>query len=85
MHAAFKELEKIISKGDNAVIVSQFKSLLDLIKEHISNFDVKCLELNGSIPVKDRMALVDEFNAVSRRSKVGTREEKTYYWVGINS
>ena len=71
MRALFKELEeKVIGNGDNAVIVSQFVSLLDLVREHLKAFDVQCLILTGSVPVKERMALVDEFNSSSGNSKV---------------
>jgi transcription termination factor 2 len=63
MRALFIELqEKVMNKGDNAVIVSQFTSVLDLVHQHLKENHVKCLILTGSVPVKERMALVDEFN-----------------------
>ncbi|KDQ71514.1 Transcription termination factor 2 [Zootermopsis nevadensis] len=63
MRALFNELEeKVIDKGDNAVIVSQFTTMLDLVHQHLKKNHVKCLILTGSVPVKERMALVDQFN-----------------------
>ncbi|KAJ9576809.1 hypothetical protein L9F63_006583 [Diploptera punctata] len=71
MRAAFKELEeKVIVNGDSVVIVSQFKSLLELVRKHLACFGVEILMLTGSVPVKDRMALIDKFNTSSGRSKV---------------
>lgn len=66
MHALFTELGKVMDKGDNIVIVSQFTSMLDLVQQHLKKNRVKCLVLTGSVPVKERMALVDQFNASSR-------------------
>jgi SNF2 family DNA or RNA helicase len=73
MRALFTELEdKVMDKGDNAVIVSQFTSMLDLVHQHLKENHVKCLILTGSVPVKERMALVDEFNSSLKRSMVST-------------
>jgi transcription termination factor 2 len=62
MRALFTELGKVMGKGDNIVIVSQFTSLLDLVQQHLKEKRVNCLVLTGSVPVKERMALVDQFN-----------------------
>ena len=70
MRAAFKVLQEIISKGENAVIVSQFTSMLSLVFKHLINFDVKSLVLTGAVFVKDRLAVVKEFNSPSSRPKV---------------
>lgn len=71
MRALFTELGKVMGKGDNIVIVSQFTSLLDLVQQHLKEKRVSCLMLTGSVPVKERMALVDQFNG-SSRSMVST-------------
>jgi transcription termination factor 2 len=71
MRALFVELEeKVMNKGDNAVIVSQFTSMLDLVHQHLKENRVKCLILTGSVPVKERMALVDQFNNSAKKSMV---------------
>jgi SNF2 family DNA or RNA helicase len=66
MQALFTELGKVMGKGDNIVIVSQFTSMLDLVHQHLKENHVKCLVLTGAVPVKERMALVDQFNGSSR-------------------
>ncbi|XP_069698032.1 transcription termination factor 2 isoform X2 [Periplaneta americana] len=71
MRALFKELnEKVLSQGENAVIVSQFTSMLDLVHQHLKEMRVKCLLLTGAVPVKERSALVEEFNGSSSRPMV---------------
>lgn len=73
MRALFVELEeKVMNKGDNAIIVSQFTSVLELVHQHLKKNDVKCLVLTGSVPVKERMALVDQFNSSLKRPMVST-------------
>lgn len=66
MRALFTELGKVMGKGDNIVIVSQFTSMLNLVQQHLKEKRVTCLVLTGSVPVKERMALVDQFNGSSR-------------------
>jgi SNF2 family DNA or RNA helicase len=66
MRALFTELWKVMGKGDNIVIVSQFTSMLDLVHKHLKEKHVKCLSITGSVPVKERMALVDQFNGSTR-------------------
>jgi hypothetical protein len=71
MRALFIELEeKVMNRDDNAIIVSQFTSMLELVHQHLKEYDFKCLVLTGSVPVKERMALVDQFNASSKRPMV---------------
>jgi len=71
MRALFAELGKVMGKGDSIVIVSQFISLLNMVQQHLQENHVNCLMLTGSVPVKERMALVDRFNE-SSRSMVST-------------
>lgn len=71
MRALFVELEeKVMNRGDNAVIVSQFASMLELVHQHLKEKDIKCLVLTGSVPVKERMALVHQFNSSLKRPMV---------------
>lgn len=73
MRALFIELEeKVMNKGDNAIIVSQFTSVLELVHQHLKTNGVKCLVLTGSVPVKERMALVDQFNSSLKRPMVSS-------------
>jgi transcription termination factor 2 len=71
MRALFVELEeKVMNRDDNAIIVSQFTSMLELVHQHLKENDVKCLVLTGSVPVKERMALVDQFNSSLKKPMV---------------
>jgi transcription termination factor 2 len=71
MHALFVELEdKVMNRDDNAIIVSQFTSMLEMVHQHLKKNGVKCLVLTGSVPVKERMALVDEFNSSLKKPMV---------------
>jgi SNF2 family DNA or RNA helicase len=80
MRALFDELEeKVLKKGDNAVIVSQFTSVLELVHQLLKKNDVKCLVLTGSVPVKECMALVDQFNSSLKRPMVSTVTFDTGY------
>jgi SNF2 family DNA or RNA helicase len=81
MRALFVELEKeVMNKGDNAIIVSQFTSMLELVHQHLKKNDVECLLLTGSVPVRERMTLVDQFNN-SLRPMVSTVNFDTSQYV----
>merc|ERR1719400_1618290 len=54
-----KEEENVIEK---VVVVSQWTSMLDVIKEHLSKLHIKFTEISGKIPVKQRGDIVDNFN-----------------------
>lgn len=54
--------ERILKSGDKAIIVSQWTSVLDILRTHLENDGVSTLSLNGTIPVKLRQNIVSEFN-----------------------
>ncbi|XP_022229879.2 transcription termination factor 2 [Drosophila obscura] len=57
-------LKSSILKGNNdkAIIVSQWTSVLDILRDHLENDQMSTLSLNGSIPVKNRQEIVNQFN-----------------------
>ena len=47
---------------EKAVIVSQWTSMLLIIKNHVKNLGFKVTEINGQVPVKLRGGIVEDFN-----------------------
>merc|ERR1712223_1124281 len=47
---------------EKAVIVSQWTSMLNIIKSHVQQLGFKVCEINGQIPVKTRGGIVEDFN-----------------------
>merc|ERR1712059_1130 len=47
---------------EKAVVVSQWKSMLDILKIHITKLGMKCSEINGQVNVKHRGDIVEDFN-----------------------
>nr|CAD7409528.1 unnamed protein product [Timema poppensis] len=61
---------KVLDTKEKAVIVSQWTGMLELLAQHLRSQGVSCVTLCGSVPVKDRAALVDSINGTSRRPQV---------------
>lgn len=62
--------EKVLPTDDKAIVVSQWKGLLDLIAIHLKSEGICFGELNGTIIVHKRMQIVDDFNNKNSRTKV---------------
>ena len=62
-----KRTEGIVEK---VVIVSQWTSMLSIIKAHVSKIGMKCAEINGQVPVKQRGDIVEDFNKNPRGAQV---------------
>merc|ERR1719323_306075 len=56
--------EKKIKEGvvEKAVIVSQWTSMLNILKVHLKALGIKCAEINGQVQVKLRGGIVEDFN-----------------------
>ncbi|XP_044739625.1 transcription termination factor 2 [Chrysoperla carnea] len=54
-----------LAKGEKAIVVSQWTSMLKIIEEHLVKEGIKCATLDGKVPVNKRMILVDDFNRPS--------------------
>lgn len=71
-----QEVEKLVKKKqeegimEKVVIVSQWTSMLEVIKKHIGRLGVKFCEINGKVPVKDRGDIVQNFNVDGRGAQV---------------
>lgn len=60
----------VLPADDKAIIVSQWKSVLDIVGEMLASEGIKTLSLNGTIPVQNRQAIVDEFNNPQSRKRI---------------
>nr|AAM48446.1 RE70645p [Drosophila melanogaster]AAV36858.1 RE74565p [Drosophila melanogaster] len=58
------------SSDDKAIVVSQWTSVLDILRDHLSKDGVATLSLNGTIPVKNRQDIVNEFNDRNNQKRV---------------
>ncbi|KAG8223222.1 hypothetical protein J437_LFUL003573 [Ladona fulva] len=62
--------EKVLSGKDKAVVVSQWTSMLDIIGIYLKKRKIKYCLLSGSVPLKDRMDIIDSINNNERGPKV---------------
>ncbi|XP_075145312.1 transcription termination factor 2-like [Haematobia irritans] len=62
--------ERVIAKGEKAIVVSQWTSVLNILKTHIERENVATLSLNGTIAVKNRQEIVTEFNNEKSRKRI---------------
>lgn len=62
--------EKVLCTGDKAIIVSQWTSMLNVICSILKEQKINCCLLTGSVPVKQRMTIVDDFNRDHHGPKV---------------
>ncbi|XP_076029306.1 transcription termination factor lodestar [Oratosquilla oratoria] len=57
-----EELAKLKDSGEKAVIVSQWTSLLEIVRSHLCNSGFRCHAITGQVNVKERGGIVDDFN-----------------------
>jgi len=55
-------LPDFIKKGHRMLIFSQWTKVLDLMLNLLESLELSCLRLDGSTPVSERQALIDNFN-----------------------
>ncbi len=55
---------------EKAVVVSQWTSMLDIVKRHVEKIGLRCVEINGRVPVKLRSDVVSSFNRRDRAPHV---------------
>ena len=70
-----KEKEGVVEK---VIVVSQWTSMLDVIREHLSKLNIKHVEISGKIPVKARGDVVEQFNQKDRGAQVMTSILKSF-------
>ncbi|XP_016954041.1 transcription termination factor 2 isoform X2 [Drosophila biarmipes] len=56
--------------NDKAIVVSQWTSVLDILRDHLHKDSVPTLSLNGTIPVKNRQDIVNQFNDPNNPKRV---------------
>ncbi|TMW49618.1 hypothetical protein DOY81_005302 [Sarcophaga bullata] len=61
---------RVLASDDKAIVVSQWTSVLNILKSHIEQQGVATLSLDGSIPVKNRQDIVTEFNKAKSNKRV---------------
>nr|XP_045623024.1 transcription termination factor 2-like isoform X1 [Procambarus clarkii] len=59
-----EELEKIhsLETVEKSVIVSQWTSMLDIVRDHLENVGIQCCTISGKVLVKNRGDIVEDFN-----------------------
>lgn len=67
MKAVMEKLLKVRSKSDKgkrekSVVVSQWTKMLEIVAHHLSKENIKYSLIQGNIPAKKRMEVVEEFN-----------------------
>jgi transcription termination factor 2 len=62
--------EKVLHTNDKAIIVSQWPSMLHLIDNQLSQYQVKTELFSGAVPVLQRNKIVDEFNNLKHGPRV---------------
>ncbi|KAH8241297.1 hypothetical protein KR032_007452, partial [Drosophila birchii] len=58
------------SRDDKAILVSQWTSVLDILRDHLDKAGMQTLSLNGTIPVKNRQDIVNQFNDPNNNKRV---------------
>jgi SWI/SNF-related matrix-associated actin-dependent regulator 1 of chromatin subfamily A len=58
-------LPKMIAKGDNILIFSQFTMMLDILEAIMETLDIKYIRMDGETKAEDRQPLIDDFNSDS--------------------
>lgn len=60
----------VLKTKDKAIVVSQWTSMLDIMRDMLHKEKLVTLSLNGSVPVKDRQNIVNEFNDPSNPKRI---------------
>lgn len=63
-------LQKEIENGNKAIIISQWVGHLNIVKQMLSAAGIRWTEFNGSVAVKDRNDIVNDFNNPKSRLNV---------------
>lgn len=55
-------IKEIISNGHKILLFSSYKTAIDIVNRELTNNDISCYVIDGSVSAKKRMELVDNFN-----------------------
>ncbi|XP_050336694.1 transcription termination factor 2 [Bactrocera neohumeralis] len=61
---------KVLNGNDKAIVVSQWTSVLNILKTHLEEQGCITLSLNGTIPVKNRQEIVTQFNDANNHKRI---------------
>lgn len=56
-------IKEIIENGHKILLFSSFKTAIDIVNKELTNNDIACYMIDGSVSSKKRVELVDKFNA----------------------
>jgi len=72
MRAVLNELKSVwkIDPGSKVLIFSHYLGFLDLLEQQMSNNDISFFRLDGSLTLKDRMKVLDQFRSSKRSSQL---------------
>ncbi|XP_031438662.2 transcription termination factor 2 [Clupea harengus] len=70
LSAVLTELKEIRSKDQKSVIVSQWTSMLRIVALHLEKMGLRFAVIDGTVNIKKRMDLVEEFNTNPRGPEV---------------
>lgn len=73
MRKVLETLDEILKGEDKVIVVSQWTSLLDLMRLVMKERNIKCAVLTGKVPIPDRAEVVDKFNRKDRNPRVSKR------------
>lgn len=73
MRKVLETLDDILKGEDKVIVVSQWTSLLDLVRLVLKERNIKCAVLTGKVPIPDRAEVVDKFNRKDRSPRVSKR------------
>ena len=78
------EVRKLVEKKqeggvvEKAIIVSQWTSMLAVLKQHLGKLGINFAEINGTVAVKLRGDIVKDFNSNPRGAQVGNAHARAY-------
>ncbi len=55
-------IKEIIANGHKILLFSSYKTAIDIVNRELTNNDISCYVIDGSVSAKKRMELVDNFN-----------------------
>ncbi|KAI9558938.1 Transcription termition factor 2 [Daphnia sinensis] len=64
------EVQKVVAQDQKAVVVSQWTSMLELFAQHFRKLRIRCHLIAGSVAIKHRTEIVEDFNGNPNGSPV---------------
>jgi len=61
-----EEVQKVVAQKHKAVVVSQWTSYLNVFSQHFYRMNIRTHKIDGSVPLKMRTQIVEDFNTNPR-------------------